>query len=111
MWVKNGSKDNGDLLNKQKHLIQLSVYKFHNDLILSVSQGLFPGPRIMRGRLFRGYTSLIKYMPNYINTIININRITCVCGTFISAMLLQSDFNKWRLRQLIFLKICIPILY
>ena len=31
---------------------------------------------------------------------IKINRITCGCETFISAMLLHSDLNKWRLTEL-----------
>ena len=30
----------------------------------------------------------------------NINNIICVCETCISAMLLQSDINKWRLSKL-----------
>ena len=27
------------------------------------------------------------------------NKITCGCETYISAMLLRSDINKWRLSQ------------
>ena len=33
------------LLNKQKYLIQISVFDFHNNLILPVSQGGFFGYR------------------------------------------------------------------
>ena len=39
-------------------------------------------------------------MPKNIKKTININKITCRCKTCISAMLLQSDLNKWRLSQL-----------
>ena len=39
-------------------------------------------------------------MPKYIELMSNINIIICVCETCISAMLLQSDFNKWSLSQL-----------
>ena len=45
----------------------------------------------MKGGVLIGYNSLIKYMPNYINTIINENRITCGFVAFILAMALQSD--------------------
>ena len=39
-------------------------------------------------------------MPKYIEPTSNINKITCGCKTFIIAMLIQSDINKWRLSQL-----------
>ena len=39
-------------------------------------------------------------MPKYIKPISSRNNITCGCETCISAMLLQSDLNKWRLLQL-----------
>ena len=39
-------------------------------------------------------------MPNNIKPMINIKNITCGCETCISAMLLQSDHNKWRISQL-----------
>ena len=67
------------------------VRQSHNDLILTASQGIFPGTRSMKGGVLIGYNSLIKYLPNYINTIINENRITCGFVTFILAMALQSD--------------------
>ena len=46
------------------------------------------------------YTSLREYIPKYIKTTSNRNKITCGCETCISAMLLQLDLNKWRLSQL-----------
>ena len=39
-------------------------------------------------------------MPKYIKPTSKINTIACGCETFISAMLIQSDINKWRLSQL-----------
>ena len=47
-----------------------------------------------------GDTYLIKYTPKYRNPMIKINRITCGCETFISAMFLSSDLNIWWLTQL-----------
>ena len=39
-------------------------------------------------------------MPKYIKPMSNRNKIKCGCKTCISAMLLQSDLNKWRISQL-----------
>ena len=44
-----------------------------------------------------GDIPLSNYMPKYIKQIININNMTCGFETCISAILLQSDLNKWRL--------------
>ena len=41
-----------------------------------------------------GDTSLIKYITKHIKPMTNINNIMCGCETYISAVLLQSDFNK-----------------
>ena len=49
---------------------------------------------LMENYLFR------KYMPRYIKPMSNISKITCVCETCVSAMLIQSYLNKWRLSQL-----------
>ena len=54
---------------------------------------------ISDGKLCFGDASLRKYMPKNIKPIINRNNITCRCKTCISAMLLQSDLNKWRIPQ------------
>ena len=56
-----------------------------------------------------GDTSLRNYMPKHINPTINRNKITCRCETCIIDMLLESDLNKWRLKKLADLKICIPM--
>ena len=44
--------------------------------------------------------SLSNYMLKYIKPTSKRNNITCECKTCISAMLLQSDLNKWRIPQL-----------
>ena len=44
--------------------------------------------------------SLRKNRPKYIKPMSNINNITCGYETSISAMLLQSDINKWIISQL-----------
>ena len=88
-------KFNGDLLNKQKHLIQISVHEIHNDIILPVFQGGFHGGTNMYERVYIGDTYLIKYMPKHIKPMSNINRITCGYETCISAILFQYDLNKW----------------
>ena len=83
-------------VNKQKHIPQISVQDLHNNMILPVSQGA----RTVYGKLCMVDTSLRKYMPEYIKLMSNRNTITCGCKTCISAMLLQSDINKWRLSKL-----------
>ena len=49
------------------------------------------------GRFCIGDTSLIKHIPKYIKSMININNITRRCETYIITMLLQLGLNKWRL--------------
>ena len=39
-------------------------------------------------------------MPKYIKLTRNRNKITCICKTCVSNMLLQSYLNKWRISQL-----------
>ena len=39
-------------------------------------------------------------MPEYVKSMGNRNNVTCGCETCISAMLLQSDLNKWRSTKL-----------
>ena len=54
----------------------------------------------MDGKLCIGDASHRKYMPKYIKLTRNRNNITRGCKTCISAMILQSNLNKWRLSQL-----------
>ena len=79
-------------------MLQFSVRKLKNDIILPVSQGEFSGARHEEVRVLIGDTSLRNYMPMYIKPMSNISNITCGCETCISAMLLQSDLNKQWLR-------------
>ena len=46
-------------------------------------------------------TYLRKYTPKHIKPMININKITYGCETFISAILIQFALNKWWLTQLL----------
>ena len=92
-------KINGALV-KKNNLIQISVRELHNDMIFPSSEGGFSGARTVDGNICIGDTSLRKYMPKYIKPMSNRNKITCGCKTCISAMLLQSDLNKWRISQL-----------
>ena len=88
---------NGILVKKQKHLPQIWVKELHNDMILPRSEGGFPGVITVDGNICIGDTSLSnsKYMPKYIKPMSNRNNITFGCDTWISAMLIQSDLNKW----------------
>ena len=52
------------------------------------------------GKLFIGDTSLRNYIKIYIKPMSIRNKITCGCKTFISAILLKSDLNRWRISQL-----------
>ena len=72
----------------------------HNDIILPFFQGGFYGDRNEYDRVCIGYMSLRKYIPKHIKLTSNTDNIIFVCETCISAMLLQSDLNKWRLSQL-----------
>ena len=55
-------KNNGSLIKKQNHLLQISVRQLHNDMILPSSQGGFSDARTDYGNICIGYTSLMKYM-------------------------------------------------
>ena len=63
-------------------------------------QGGFFGAITVNEKLCMGDTSLSKYIAKNIKPIRNRNNISCGCKTCISAMLLQSDLNKWRLPKL-----------
>ena len=93
-------KINGTLVQKQKHILQISVQEIHNDIILPTSEGGFLRAKTVYGKICIGYKSLRKYMPKYIKPMSNRNKITCGCKTCIGAILLQSDNNKWRISQL-----------
>ena len=69
-------------------------------MILPIYQGGLSGARTVDRKVCIGDTSFRKYMQKYIKSMSNINNITCVCETFISSMLLQSDISKCRLSQL-----------
>ena len=69
-------------------------------MILKIPQGGFYGDITVDGNICIEYTSLSKYIPKYIKPMSNINNITCGFKTRISAILLQSDLNKYRLSQL-----------
>ena len=81
-------------------MLQISVQEVKNDLMLPIFQVGFFVPRNVDRKVYIGDTSLRKYMPKYIKPKSNRNSIKCVCETCISAMLLQSDMNKWSLSQL-----------
>ena len=68
-------------------------------MILPTPQGYNFGARTVDGKVCIGDTSFRKYMPIYINPTSNRNKIICGCETCISAMLLQSDINEWRLSK------------
>ena len=93
-------KANGKILNKQKQLLQISLCELHNDLVLPVCQGGFHGARNEYGRVFIGDNYPRNYIPRYAKPMGKTNKITCGCETCISSMLLQYNFNKWRLTQM-----------
>ena len=77
-------------------------------MILPSSEGGFLAARTVDGKICKGDKSLRKYMPKYIKPMSDRNKITCGCETCISAMLLQSDINRWEISQLAKLdKLCI----
>ena len=78
-------------------MLQISLLELHNDMILPIPQGGFPGAINQDGNLCIGYTYIIKYNAKHIKQTINVNNITCGFETCISSMSLQSDLNKWRL--------------
>ena len=92
-------KINSTLVKKQKHIFQISVRELHNDMILSSSEGGFPGARKIDGNICIEYTSLRNYMSKFIKPTSNRNKITRGCKTCKKEMLLKSDLNKWRISQ------------
>ena len=87
-------KVHGSLVNKEKHLLKISVKELQNDMILPSSEGGFSGARTVNRNTFIGDMSLRKYITKYIKPMSNINKIICGCKKCISEMLLQSDLNK-----------------
>ena len=87
-------KLNGNILKKQKKLIQILLHELRNDLIhhntkvdLMVLE--------MRMIVFVLVILLLESTrKKQINPISNRSNITCRYETYISAMLLQCDFNK-----------------
>ena len=69
-------------------------------MIFLIPNGYVFFARTFYGKVFIGDTPLKKYIPKYIKPTSNINSIERGWETFISAMLLQSDINKWSLLQL-----------
>ena len=80
--------------------LSMSVSRWYD--FTSFSRCFF-GARNEDGRLFIGDKSLRVYIPKHISPMSNRDKITCGCETYISAMLLQSDFDKWQLKQWNFL--------
>ena len=69
-------------------------------MILPSYEGVFSSVRTIDGNICIGNMSLRKYMQNFIKPISDRKNITCVYKTCISAMLIQSDLNTWRISQL-----------
>ena len=89
-------KINGTIVRKQKHIIQISVRDLQNEIIFPIYQEYCLGKRNDHGKVCIGDAYLKKYRPKNMKPISNINNITCGCKKCISAMLIQSDLNKWR---------------
>ena len=64
-------------------------------MIFPSYEGGFSGARTVDGNMCIGDKSLSKYTPKYIKPTSNRNKIKRGCKTYIRAMLLQSDLNKW----------------
>ena len=71
-------QNNGTLVKKQKHILQISVQELHHYMILPISQIGFFSARTVHGKICIGDTSLRKYMPQYIQPMNKINKITHV---------------------------------
>ena len=69
-------------------------------MMLPIYEEEFLGAITVDGIICMGDMSLRKYTPKDIKPMSNINKITCGCKICISAMLLQSDINKWRVSTL-----------
>ena len=68
-------------------------------MALPITQEFVFGAMTVNGKVCMGDKSLMNYTPRYIKLTSNRNNITCGWKTYTSAMLLQSDINKWRLSQ------------
>ena len=75
----------------------------HNNIILPLSHDGLHGARDKDIRVSIGYNYLKENITKHIKPISNRNKITCVCETCISFLLLQSNLNKWGFSQLDFL--------
>ena len=71
----------------------------YNNLILPVQQGGLFGARNSNDKTCIGDMYLSNYTQKYIKQTRNRNKITCVCETCISSMLLKLDLNKCRLSK------------
>ena len=71
-------KINITLVNKHYHLLQISVWDLQNDMILPFPPGACFGARTVNDKVCIRYTSLRKYMPEYIKPMMNRNEIKCV---------------------------------
>ena len=69
-------KINGTLVNKQKHIIKISVRELHNDMILPSSEGDFSGTKTVDGNFCIGDMSPRKYTPKYTKPMSNRKNIT-----------------------------------
>ena len=70
---------NGTIVNKKKHILQISVQELHNDTILPIYQGGLFGAITVDGKVCIGDTSIRKYMPKGKKPMSNINKIKCGC--------------------------------
>ena len=69
----------------------------HNDTVLTIPLGGFFGAKNEDEEVCVGDTPLRKYTLRNIKPVNKKNKITRICKTCISSMLIQSDLNKWRL--------------
>ena len=60
-------KVNVTLVNKNNHILQISVRELQNDLIFPFSRGGFYGARNEHGKVYIGDKFPIKYIPKHIN--------------------------------------------
>ena len=81
-------------------MLQISVQELYNDLFSPVSLGRFSGAINEDGILYVGDKSLRKYIAKHINPMSNINNNICGFETYIRSILIQYEFNYWRLTHL-----------
>ena len=60
-------KINGTILNKHKHLLQISVRDLHNDMILPISEGAF----LVQEKLMEKYVLEIRHLGSTFQNIYN----------------------------------------